>query len=256
MRLPAASPSTLLRRDVPDAVPASDDPASQLQSALNAQLPARNRLRVLDAGCGGKMKVGLPRDIELVGIDISPESMGRNTNLDRAIVGDIQTYDFSGEVFDVILCWNVLEHVPDPLRAVRNLLSALAADGVAIFALPNVLSVKALVTKATPHALHTLFVRHVLGNQNAGKPGHGPFPLHLPFSLAPARLKAAIEALGYEVAYLRAYEGPQVQRLRRRSAVGYTFYRAACAVAAAGSLGRLPARLSDVHMIVKRRCAP
>lgn len=253
MRLPAASPSTLLRRDAVDAIPAGDDAASQLQSALNALLPARPRLRVLDAGCGGKMKVALPKEIELIGIDISPESMGRNTNLDRAIVGDIQTYDFCGETFDVILCWNVLEHVPDPLRAVGNLLSALAEDGIAILALPNVLSVKALVTKATPHALHTLFVRHVLGNPNAGKPGHGPFPLHLPFSLAPERLKAAVQALGYEVAYLQAYEGPQVQRLRRRSPVGYALYRTACAAAAAGSLGRLPARLSDTHMIVKRR---
>jgi ubiquinone/menaquinone biosynthesis C-methylase UbiE len=84
---------------------------------------------VLDAGCGEGFsldrlrKAGLGKD--LIGIDFSKKAIAIGQKLfpDLAIKeGDIYGLDFKDNSFDLVLCTEVLEHLEDPQRALKELI--------------------------------------------------------------------------------------------------------------------------------------
>jgi 2-polyprenyl-3-methyl-5-hydroxy-6-metoxy-1,4-benzoquinol methylase len=100
--------------------------------------------RVLDAGCGGgygsAYLAGFARTV--LGVDLGPNrieharaSFSRD-NLEYR-QADLQDPGALGGPFDLITCFEVLEHVGDSSKAIRNLSAALADDGVALLSVPN-----------------------------------------------------------------------------------------------------------------------
>src|SRR5579862_6866063 len=84
-------------------------------------LKGRDRLKVLEAGCGSSSHVRLPGTVHAVGIDISAEQLAKNTAVQEKILGDIQQYRLPRGEFDVTVCWMVLEHLSNPGDALLNL---------------------------------------------------------------------------------------------------------------------------------------
>ena len=101
--------------------------------------------RVLDVGCGsgntGKFLKETFNVKEVVGIELN-ESLSREAknNLDKLIVGDIQTIHlpFEVEYFDCIILADVLEHLYNPWDVMERLISFLKYDGIILASLPNV----------------------------------------------------------------------------------------------------------------------
>ena len=118
------------------------DPRRELQSVIGRFFSDGRSFEVLEAGCGSSRHIELGDRARIVGIDISEEQLARNDRLDRKILGDVQTHDFAPECFDLIVCWDVLEHLPEPERALRSFARASKAGGVILLALPNVFSLK------------------------------------------------------------------------------------------------------------------
>lgn len=185
-----------------------DETRREIQHVVDLRSSEEPLRRVLDAGCGYELPVDFPSNVHLVGIDTSAEALAKNENVDDAIVGDLETYDLGVGTYDAVICWTVLEHLKRPEAALQNFARALRAGGLLIIGVPNIWSIKGLVTKATPHRFHVWAYRHLFGDSDAGKPGSGPYPTHLKLAISPGRLTQLARANKLEVVYARRYGSP------------------------------------------------
>jgi SAM-dependent methyltransferase len=99
-------------------------------------------MRLLDAGCGpGSITIGLAQAIapgEAVGIDANPRAVEAATSAATAAgvsnvsfqVHDLHRVPFPDGAFDAVFAHAVLQHVPDPQRAVRALARLVRPGGV------------------------------------------------------------------------------------------------------------------------------
>jgi 2-polyprenyl-3-methyl-5-hydroxy-6-metoxy-1,4-benzoquinol methylase len=112
---------------------------------------------LLDLGCSsgaflGSMK-GEPWD--LYGIEMSADCAKRAEARTGAsvFVGDILDAPFAPESFDVITCFDVLEHVYEPLRVMTKVREWLKPGGVFYVQVPNIDSAEARVFRTYWHGL-------------------------------------------------------------------------------------------------------
>lgn len=106
--------------------------------------------RMLEVGCGYGFVLGmLERDVTTFGVDISSYAIlqaGRFAPASRCFVGNIEEglpESIETDTFDFILARYVLEHLKDPLKAVRRLVARLRPGGLFFFSVPNTESIGA-----------------------------------------------------------------------------------------------------------------
>jgi 2-polyprenyl-3-methyl-5-hydroxy-6-metoxy-1,4-benzoquinol methylase len=102
--------------------------------------------RAMEIGCsiGGASFVLHDRGFEVVATDISKYAVGKAKKLakktgrkiDFAVVNIEKKIDVVGK-FDLIICFEVLEHLEDPLKAIKNMKAKLKKGGVLICSTPN-----------------------------------------------------------------------------------------------------------------------
>jgi SAM-dependent methyltransferase len=178
---------------------------------------------VLEAGGGNRSRLKQSAGIDIASltvIDIDPDQIRRNSYADEKILGDLQSYRFERS-YDVIEIVNVIEHIEDLPAALKNLASACAPQGLVVLGAPYLYSLSGLVTRATPHAFHVLFRKHLLGEPNAGKPGHEPFPVFYHPLIAPNRLKAFFADQGFDVVLEMYYDSKRFDRIREKLGLAY-----------------------------------
>jgi len=101
--------------------------------------------RIFEAGFGeGFLLAGLlDRGWEIAGVDFSSEGarLHNPAVLDHVKIGDVfdvmDAVMASGERFDVLVCNNLLEHVPEPEALSKTMLDLLVPGGLARFVVPN-----------------------------------------------------------------------------------------------------------------------
>jgi 2-polyprenyl-3-methyl-5-hydroxy-6-metoxy-1,4-benzoquinol methylase len=100
---------------------------------------------VLELGCstGYFTKVLVERGCNVVGIELDPEAAAIAEKwADRVIVGNLDEGDvwslLEDEAFDVIVMGDVLEHLRDPLTALRHAVRKVKPSGVVVTSLPNI----------------------------------------------------------------------------------------------------------------------
>ena len=98
---------------------------AKLQFFIDDWLRDRNSTKVLEAGCGSVTHIDFKHHAYIVGIDNSQKQLERNSYLHEKILGDIQYYDFQASTFDIVVCWDVLEHLEKPELALQNFLRVL-----------------------------------------------------------------------------------------------------------------------------------
>jgi len=95
-------------------------------------------VRVLDAGCGtgalSREMLALCPAIDLTMLDISPRMLARTADLPgEHLLGSVLDLPFPDDHFDVVVSAWVIETIPDPMRAVTELLRVLAPTGRLIY---------------------------------------------------------------------------------------------------------------------------
>lgn len=119
-----------------------------------------DKLTILEAGCGSGSYLDLANSY-VVGIDISWKQLKKNRILKERCQGDLHTYNndaWSGR-FDLIVCWDVLEHLYNPKLVIERFMKWVKPAGIILLAYPNPQALKATVTKYTPLSFHRLAKR-------------------------------------------------------------------------------------------------
>lgn len=209
-------------------------------------------LRVLEAGCGSVSRLRFPDGTRITGIDIAPEQLERNTILQEKILVDLQIWQPGERRFDAVVCWDVLEHLREPLRAMEHCADAVDVGGVLILGLPHVLSLKGLLTKCTPHALHVWVYRHLLGDALAGREGRAPFPAYHRFALRPRALRRHVERSGLRVEALLPYRHDFMEWTIGKRPLLRVAWTALAGAVRLLSLGRIDVHNTDVLLIARR----
>jgi SAM-dependent methyltransferase len=112
--------------------------------------------RVLDAGCGAGRHVCEAfriKGVEVVGVDLNWEDLCKTATLlylmqsqngdgpGRCLISraDVTGLPFKDGAFDVVLCSEVLEHIPDSRKAVGELVRVLKPGGELVVSVPRYL---------------------------------------------------------------------------------------------------------------------
>ena len=223
-----------------------------LHELLKKRLPKKTT-RIYEAGGGSTSFIRLDflEDAHITVVDIDEVQLKNNRYANTKILGDIQKHRFPPNSFDLIVCYNVIEHLAAPDRAVKLFSEALAPEGLLVIGAPNPKSFSGWVTKATPHWFHVLYYRLVLGDKLAGQPGHVPFRVVYHPVVTPAALMRFCEPLGLQVIHFREYEGDQYERIKEKNPVIGSILDAI--VGAANALWRRDLKNGDYHMILEKR---
>ena len=210
-------------------------------------------LRLLEAGGGSACWLPLPPGTEITTIDISQEQIDKNTYAGEKLLGDLETFDYGARRYDLIVCWDVLEHLAHPEAAVQRLAAVLAPGGHIVVKGPLPATLKGLVTRVTPHALHVLFYRHILGSEHAGKPGYAPFKAHLAVASNPDTIAHLLSGEGLTIDAIRGFETSQIAAIGAKSRLLLAAYRVAESVLSMLTFGHYTTRMTDFFLIAQRR---
>lgn len=202
-------------------------------------LPDDRTVRILEAGGGSYTLIRIDRPQHITVVDLSPEQLERNDYADEKILGDLHDEGLLRETYDLIVCWDVLEHLSDPALAVRNMARHLSDGGLLVIGCPNLYSIKGLVTRFTPHWFHVLYYRVVRREKQAGQPGHVPFPTFLRTDMTLGRMVKIAGDLGLNVDVAELYRGPALDDLRNRFPMLFALYRVPGIVTRTATAGRL-----------------
>jgi SAM-dependent methyltransferase len=115
-------------------------------------LPAGSR--VLDAGCGsGRTLVELADYGEVTGIELNDEAaeLARDRGLGEVVVGRLEELPWDDGTFDLITCLDVIEHVPDDVGALRELLRVSRPGGWLLVTVPAYQALWSLHDEANHH---------------------------------------------------------------------------------------------------------
>jgi SAM-dependent methyltransferase len=149
--------------------------------------------RLLDLGCssGAFLQSLRGGSWDLSGIEMSSESARRAEESSGAnvLVGEILEASFAPESFDVITCFDVLEHVYEPRKVVARVGEWLKPGGIFYVLVPNIDSAEARVFGSYWHGLE--------------------LPRHL-FHYSPASLKLLAETAGLRELSLETRRNPAV----------------------------------------------
>jgi len=111
---------------------------------------------VLDAGCGTGYGSAILADAgasEVIGIDIAADVVTGTAGTHEAVsmrAGDVRALDFPDGRFDLVVCFEVIEHLDDPMAGLDELARVLAPDGLLLVSSPN----RGVYPPGNPHHRH------------------------------------------------------------------------------------------------------
>ena len=215
---------------------------------------ATGELSIYEAGGGSTsfLPLNVLRRAHVTVVDIDEDQIRNNDYAQEAILGDIQTHRFPPDSFDLVICYNVIEHVPDVEAALLGFCDALKPNGLILIGAPNPQSLSGVVTKYSPHWFHVWFYRHVRGDKKAGLPGEAPFPTHFHPLVTLANLEAFAKKHGLQVIYRKKYESPRYPEMRRRKPLFAALIDGAARAINFLLPGKTDVRHGDYHVILRK----
>lgn len=129
----------------------------------------RPGVRVLDVGSGRRPAIPpeiRPPDVVYCGLDLSLDELRAAPpgSYDNVVAADIVDFQPKlSESFDLVVSWQVLEHVRPLEAAFENMRHYLVPGGVSLVHLSGGFSVFALLNRVVPHRVAVFAMRQLLG---------------------------------------------------------------------------------------------
>ncbi|MDP2334233.1 MAG: methyltransferase domain-containing protein [Reyranella sp.] len=224
-----------------------------VHGVLGANLPP-TRLAIYEAGGGSTsfLPLDVLRRAHVTVVDIDEDQIRNNDYAQETILGDVQSHRFGPGSFDLVICYNVIEHLPDVEAALLRFCESLKQGGLILIGAPNPKSLSGVVTKYSPHWFHVWFYRHVRGDRKAGLPGQAPFPTFFHPLVTLSRLEAFAAAHGLQMIYRKEYESPRYPEMRARKPAFAALIDAAASVMNFLLSGKSDVRHGDYHVILRK----
>jgi SAM-dependent methyltransferase len=225
-----------------------------VHGVLQAVLPPGN-LAIYEAGGGSTsfLPLSVLDRAHVTVVDIDEDQIRNNTYAQKTILGDIQSWRFQPKTFDLVICYNVIEHLADVEAALLGFCESLKQGGLILIGAPNPKSLSGVVTRYSPHWFHVWFYRHVRGDKKAGLPGHAPFPTFFHPLVSPPKLTAFAAKHGLQVIYEKEYESPRFPEMRARKPALAALLDTVAALANLFQPGKGDVRRGDYHVILRKR---
>lgn len=123
-----------------------NDPVNKFRlHVMVEELRKINPARLLDVGCGAAAlaeKLAGETAVDYVGCDLAVTAGGAGNGL--FVEADAAKLAFSDCIFDAVVCSEVLEHLPEPARALSEIGRVLVPGGFALITVPNWFSLDSL----------------------------------------------------------------------------------------------------------------
>jgi SAM-dependent methyltransferase len=238
-----------------DLYPGEARESLQAVHAVLRKVLNQRALSIYEAGGGSTsfLPPSLLARADVTVVDIDKEQLANNSYAQHKILGDVQTYRFPRDSFDLIICYNVIEHLPDVEATLRRFCESLRSGGVILLGAPNPASLSGVVTKFSPHWFHVWYYRSIRGLKNAGQPGQAPFPVYYHPLVSIDRLKNFARSQDLEVLFERTYESPRYPEMRARKPLLAVLIDAGAAILNAFTFNKVDVRRGDYHIILRKR---
>jgi SAM-dependent methyltransferase len=234
------------------------DQVNRVLEGAYAGYESRPRI-VLDAGGGSLTHVRLPPAAVLVALDLSRGQLERNLATPRRVQADLHHLPFARACLDMVICFNVLEHLADPERALDQIVESLRPEGLLVLACPDRWSLKGLLTRLLPAPARRMYYRIVVGKRDRGEQHYDVFDTRFGSVVSRAPLRRGLAWRGMEILFHSAYDGAAAFGLTtgdwKRRVVAAPYYWA-------GWLGRLltlgawGALDSDLMFVARKHARP
>jgi hypothetical protein len=94
--------------------------------------------------------------------------------------------------------------------------------------------------------------RRILGNKNAGKPGHVPFPTFLKYSMSPRSLERFAQQNQLTLEYLELYEEKVQVRVKKKHWIFNFAYTVLGPLLKLASFGYIDPDITDFTMVLRK----
>jgi len=246
---------------LPSAQPLLDLPPGEARQSLLAvhgilstKLPPTG-LSIYEAGGGSTcfLPLEILQRAHVTVVDIDEDQIRSNDYAQQTILGDIQTYRFPPGSFDLVICYNVIEHLADIEAALLGFCESLKQGGLILIGAPNPRSLSGVITQYSPHWFHVWFYRYVRGEKQAGQPGQPPFPTCFHPLVTLSNLENFAGTHGLQVIYRKQYESPRYPEMRARKPVLAALLDGVACVMNFLLPDNVDVRRGDYHVILRKR---
>jgi SAM-dependent methyltransferase len=175
---------------------------------LSSLWAGAGRPRLLDVGCGFGGFVALMRERgwDAEGVDPSPSVVQVATRRGQPIrLGTLEEIDSEGPPYDAVTMFYVLEHLRDPMAALRKVAALLAPEGMLVLRVP-----------------HTTPIVRLLAPFGLGRRLYDP-PFHL-YDFSPPVLREMLRRTGFDG--VRTFPGQPTVPARLGSQLASSFFGA------------------------------
>jgi SAM-dependent methyltransferase len=189
----------------------------------------------------------------MISLDIERSQLVKNAAATYRIQADLHSNPLMPESVDMIICFNVIEHLEAPELALKQLSQALKPGGLMVVGCPARSSLKGIITRLTPIGFHRWYYRWIVGKKDRGEGHFDVFPTPFKPIVDANPLRRWCEAEHLDVLFFETYDGAKAYEISYGSVmrrIASLPYYVLTTLGRIFSLGRWKADESDLLMVV------